>query len=196
MCSSHQNGVGEREGDSPPTSVDEVMEDAVSPPHRVSQEEVDLELGDFGSTLADRQHGPNHTAPSEDRTGSSTLPFVEEIKKKQTKKRGRWSVGSGGSRGAGGGKTGRSGERGGITLADLAHPVPSSSDDGFLMSSFTQETNVERIRGSSESSLSSCKFIYTLSPMASICKRYTTSSVVEAQPEAQTERLGQPSDTM
>ena len=169
MCSSHKNGVGEREGDSPPTSVDEVMEDAVSPPHRVFQEEVDLELGDFGSTLADRQHGPNHTAPSEDRTGSSTLPFVEEIKKKHTKKRGRWSVGSGRGRAAGGGKTGRnvSGERGGVTLADLAHPVPSSSDEGFLMSNFSQETNLEGIHGSSESSLSSCKFIYTLSPVAS-----------------------------
>jgi len=183
-CSSLQNGVAEREGGSSLTSVDEVMEDAGSPQVRATQEVVKLELGDFGSTLAERQHGLNHldgmrsvlktnergaddssavqrvTTPSEERTVSPTLPPGEEIKKKKKKKGGRWSVGSGGGCGAGGGKTGRnvSGEHSGVSLAHLARPVPSSSQEGFPMFSFSQETNLERIRGSSESSLSSCEF--------------------------------------
>lgn len=152
---------------------------------RATQEVVELELGDFGSTLAEHQHGLNHldgmrsvlktnergaddssavqrvTTPSVERTVSPTLPPSEEIKKKKKKKKGgRWSVGSGGGHGAGGGKTGRntSGEHSGISLAHLAQPVPSSSQEGFPMSSFSQKTNIERIRGSSESSLSSCEF--------------------------------------
>lgn len=184
-CSSLQNGVAEREGGSPLTSVDEVMEDAGSPQVRATQEVVELELGDFGSTLAERQHELNHldgmrsvlktnehgaddssavlrdTTSSEERTVDPTLSPGEETKKKKKKKKGGWwSVGSGGDRGAGGGKTGRnaSGEHSGVSLAHLARPVPSSSQGGFPMSSFNQETNIERIRGSSESSLSSCEF--------------------------------------
>ena len=123
----------------------------------MTQALVDSEVEGFGSTLAEHQHQrqfhdsmrPSVSSALESIEGVSTANG--EIKKKNKRKKGRWSVGSG----VGGRREKRvSEEQSGVTLAHLAHPT---KDEGISMSSFSQEADMLRVRGSSESSLSSCK---------------------------------------
>ena len=123
----------------------------------MTQALVDSEVEGFGSTLAEHQH-QRQLHDSMQPSVSSALESIEgvstangEIKKKNKRKKGRWSVGSG----VGGRREKRvSEEQSGVTLAHLAHPT---KDEGISMSSFSQEADMLRVRGSSESSLSSCK---------------------------------------
>ena len=156
LYSSHQNGIGERNGDSPVTSINEIMEDGVSSLSNVTQTRVDSEVEGFGSTLAEQQHQrqfhgrvqPSVSSVLESVEGLSGATASGGIKKKNERKKGRWSVGSG--------KRERrvSEEQSGVTLAHLAHPT---KDEGISMSSFSQEADMLRVQGSSESSLSSRK---------------------------------------
>lgn len=135
------------------------MEDSVSSPSSMTQALMDSEVEGFGSTLAEHQHQrqfhdsmqPSVSSALESIEGVSSAIASGEIKKKNKRKKGRWSVGSG----AGGRREKRvSEEQSGVTLAHLAHPT---KDEGISMSSFSQEANMLRVRESSESSLSSCK---------------------------------------
>ena len=125
----------------------------------MTQALVDSEVEGFGSTLTEHQHQrqfhdsmqPSVSSALESIEGVSSAIASGEIKKKNKRKKGRWSVGSG----AGGRREKRaSDEQSGVTLAHLAHPT---KDEGISMSSFSQEADMLRVRGSSESSLSSCK---------------------------------------
>ena len=133
------------------------MEDGVSSPSSVTQALVDSEVEGFGSTLAEYQHQRQLHDSMQPSVGSAVESIAGvntasgEIKQKNKRKKGRWSVGSG----AGGRREKRvSEEQSGVTLAHLAHPT---KDEGISMSSFSQEADTLRVRGSSESSLSSCK---------------------------------------
>ena len=156
LYSSHQNGVGERNGDSPVTSINEIMEDGVSSSSNMTQAQVDSEVEGFGSTLAEYQHQrqfhgsvqPSVSSVLESMEGVSGATASGGTKMKNERKKGRWSVGSG--------KRERrvSEEQSGVTLSHLAHPTKG---EGISMSSFSQEVDTLRVRGSSESSLSSRK---------------------------------------